>query len=70
MLPAMNRTNQKRNEHEARLLTRVGEGDEAEPPGAARLGVLHDHAVDDLAEAREVAEKGLLNWDRFSGQVR
>ena len=48
----------------------VAEGDKAESPGAARLGVLHDHAVDDLAEAREVAEKGLLNWDRFSGQVR
>ena len=61
---------QKSNDQEARLLTRVGEGDEAEPPGAARLGVLHDHAVDDLAEAREVAEKGLLNWVRFSGQVR
>ena len=38
--------------------SRVCEGDEAEAPRAARLGVLHDDAVDDLAEAREVAEEG------------
>ena len=38
----------------------VAEGDEAESPGATRLGVFHDDAVDDLAEAGEVAEQSVL----------
>ena len=40
---------------------RVGERDEAEPPRAARLRVLHHDAVDDLAETGEVAKEGLLS---------
>ena len=43
-------------------VARVGKGDEAEPPGAARLGVFHDDAVDDFSESREVAKEGLLGW--------
>ena len=35
-------------------IARIREGDEAEAPGAARVRVLHDHTVDDLAEATEV----------------
>ena len=41
-------------------VARVGEGDKSEAPRAARLGVLHDDTVDDLAETCEVAEERLL----------
>lgn len=33
----------------------LGEGDEAESPGAARLAVLHNYAVDHIAVAGEVS---------------
>ena len=41
--------------------SRIREGDETEAPRAARLGVLHDDAVDDFAETREVAEETLVS---------
>lgn len=46
-------------EHEADV-GRIAESDEAESTAPTRLAVLHDHAVDDLSIAAEVALEILL----------
>ena len=42
-------------------LARVLEGHEPEPPRPPRLGVLHHHTVDDLAETTKVPQQRILS---------